>query len=158
LEENLIKWINNISEKRNELGSFSICPFAKKALEEKKVYVSYIDETPMMYILKYIENLSVSDFELIIFYNLSKSLTDDDLKYIISMLHKEVPHLVFLKDHPNNPGYINGVHTGNGEYPLILVQPKNKLEEARNKLKKTKYYDVWSDEYKNEIWSYGNEC
>jgi hypothetical protein len=49
------------------------------------------------------------------------------------------------------------LYTGNGEYPVILVQPKNKLLEARSSLEKTNYYSYWSEEYKKEIWSYGDE-
>jgi hypothetical protein len=155
LEKDLINWIQRISEKKDELGGFSICPFAKRALEEKKVFWSYIGQECVAYILRYIE--STTDFEVIIFYNLKKNLTDNDLKVIISKLQVKMPDLVFLKDHPDNPGFINGVNTSNNEYPTILVQPRNKLEEARNKLLKTKYYDYWSEEYKKEIFDYGSK-
>ena len=155
MEKDLINWIQRISEKKDELGGFSICPFAKRALEEKKVFWSYIGQECVAYILRYIE--STTDFEVIIFYNLKKNLTDNDLKVIISKLQVKMPDLVFLKDHPDNPGFINGVNTSNNEYPTILVQPRNKLEEARNKLLKTKYYDYWSEEYKKEIFDYGSK-
>ena len=156
MEKDLIKWIQRISEKKDELGGFSVCPFAKKALEEKKVFWSYIGQEPVAYILRYIE-ATIEDFEVIIFYNLSKNLTDEDLLSIISKLQDKMPDMVFLKDHPDNPGFINGVNTSNGEYPAILAQPRNKLEEARSKLLKMKYYDSWSEEYKKEIFGYGNE-
>jgi len=155
LEKELINWIQRISENKDELGGFSICPFAKKALEEKKVFWSYIGQECVAYILRYIE--ATPDFEVIIFYNLKKNLTDNDLKVIISKLQEKMPDMVFLKDHPDNPGFINGVNTSNNEYPTILVQPRNKLEEARNKLLKTKYYDYWSEEYKKEIFGYGSK-
>jgi hypothetical protein len=156
LEKDLINWVQRISQKKDELGGFSVCPFAKKALEEKKVYWSYIGYEPEAYILRYIE-ATPDDFEVIIFYNLSKNLTDEDLLSIIARLQEKMPSVVFLKDHPDKPGYINGVSTSNGEYPTILAQPRSKLLEAREKLKGTKYYDLWSDEYKKEIWSYGDE-
>jgi hypothetical protein len=155
LEKDLIGWVRRLSESKTELGGFSVCPFAKKALEDKKVFWSYIGYECVSYILSYV-GLS-TDFEVIVFFNLSKNLTDQDLIDIISKLQKERSDLIFLKDHPDNPGFINGISTGNGEYPAILVQPRDKLEEARNKLKKTKYYDYWSEEYKNEIWGYGSE-
>jgi hypothetical protein len=154
LEKDLINWIQKISEKKDELGGFNICPFAKKALEEKKVFWSYIGYESVAYILRYIE--ATPEFEIIIFYNLSKNLTDEDLLSIIAKLQIKMPDMVFLKDHPDNPGFINGVNTSNGEYPTILVQPRNKLIEAREKLLKTKYYDSWSEEYKKEIFGYGS--
>ena len=153
MEENLIEWVKRVSERKDEIGGYSICPFAKKAVEEKKVFWSTIAYECESYILRYIE--STSNFELIVFYNTSKNLTDEDLLNLISKLQSKRPDLIFLKDHPDNPGFINGLNTGNNEYPVILVQPKDKLLEARNKLLKTKYYDYWSEDYKNEILGYG---
>jgi len=156
LEKDLIEWVNRISEKREALGGFSICPFAKKAMEEKKIYFSHIGFDVEKYILNFVDS-TPDDFELIAFFDTEKGLTDDDLLYYIEEMQNKRPELIFLKDHPNNPGFINGVETGNKNYPAILVQPRNKLEESREKLKKTKYYDVWDDDYKKEIWSYGYE-
>lgn len=154
LEKNLIQWIERISEKKDELGGFSICPFAKKALEDKQIHWSYIGYECEAYILRYIESLN--NFEVVVFYNLSKNLTDGDLIETISKLQSKRPDLIFLKDHPTNPGFINGVNTGNGEYPIILVQPRDRLYENRKKLQNTKYYDYWTEEYKKEIFGYGN--
>jgi hypothetical protein len=153
LEKDLINWIQRISEKKDELGGFNICPFAKKALDDKKVFWSYIGQECEAYILRYIE--ATPDFEVIVFYNLKKNLKDDDLKSIIAELQSKRNDMIFLKDHPDNPGNINGVNTSNNEYPTILVQPRVKLEQARDKLMKTNYYDYWSEEYKKEILNYG---
>jgi len=57
LEENLISWVQRISEKKDKLGGFSICPFAKKALEDKKIFWSSIAYECESYILRYIESL-----------------------------------------------------------------------------------------------------
>ena len=153
MEKDLINWVKRISEKKDELGGFNVCPFAKKALEDKKVFWSYIGQECEAYILRYIE--ATPDFEVIVFYNLKKNLTDENLKNIISKLQAKRNDMIFLKDHPNNPGFISGVNTSNGEYPAILVQPRVKLEEAREKLMKTNYYDYWSEDYKKEILNYG---
>jgi hypothetical protein len=155
LEKVLIEWIQRISQVKDELGGFSVCPFAKKAMEDKKVFWGYIEHEPEAYILRYLE--STPEFEVVAFFNLSKNLTDENLIDIIKQLQFKRPDMVFLKDHPDKPGFINGVNTGNQVYPTILVQPRGKLIEAREKLKRTKYYDYWSEEYKNEIWSYGDE-
>mgnify|MGYP003348827079 CR=1 FL=1 len=155
MEKNIIEWVSRISERKDELGGFNVCPYAKKALEDKKVFWSYIAEECEAYILRYIE--ATPEFEVIVFYNLKKNLTDEDLKVIISNLQSKRNDMIFLKDHPDDPGYIKNIYTGNGEYPVILAQPRVKLEEAREKLKKTKYYEYWSEEYKNEIFSYGKK-
>jgi hypothetical protein len=155
MEENIVDWVKRISEKKDELGGFSICPFAKKALDDRKIFWGYIGVQPVTQILSYLA--LTPEYELVAFYNLDRTMTNDDLLNVIKECQAKMPDVVFLKDHPDEPGYINGVYTGNGQYPLILAQPRDKLNEAREKLKRTKYYDSWSDEYKNEIWSYGNE-
>jgi len=155
LEESLKKWIDRVSETRNELNGFSICPFAKKSSEEHGIFWSYIEDHPEAFMLRYLQILPV--FDLVVFIDKTKTLTNDELLCIMDNLQKVMPELIFLKDHPDYPGYINGVSTSNGVYPIILAQPRDKLLEARERLKKTKYYDNWSEEYKNEIWSYGNE-
>ena len=109
MEKDLITWVQRLSEKKSELGGFNVCPFAKKAMEDKKVFLSYIGFESESYILRYIE--STPDFEIIVFYNLIGNLDDEDLKNIISKLQSKRNDLIFLKDHPDNPGYINGVNT-----------------------------------------------
>ena len=47
-----------------------------------------------------------------------------------------------MKDHPDDPGFINGINTSNQVYPVILAQPKSSLNDAREALKRTKYYDL----------------
>jgi hypothetical protein len=157
MEKNLVDWIKRISEAKDELGGFAICPYAKKALEDNKIFWSFIGYEAEEYISRYVEHTNIEGYEVIVFYNLSKNLTNDDCTTIVNNLNKKFDDVIFLKDHPNSPGYIAGLYTGNGEYPIILAQPKDKLIEARNKLRRTKYYRYWSQEYKKEIWGYGNE-
>lgn len=155
MEKDLTDWIQRITQNLDELGGFSICPFAKKAMQDKKVYFSYFSEyEPVKHITSYVET-TPNDFELVCFVCTSKDLTNDQLIDIMNKLQNKLPDMIVLKDHPDEPGFINGVNTGNGEYSLILVQPRQKLEVARELLKRTKYYDYWSEEYKNEIWNYG---
>jgi len=154
VEKDIIGWIKRISEKHDELGGFAICPFARKALKEKKIFWSFIGYEPSAYISRYMEMMN-EDYEVVLFYNLKKNLTDQDCIELINKLNNKFPNIVFLKDHPDNPGFINGINTSNGEYPVIIAQPKGKLIDARLALEKTKYYDVWSDEYKKEILGYG---
>ena len=156
MEKDITRWVKTISKKRDELGGFAICPFARKALKEKKIFWSFIGYEPSAYISRYME-MMIEDYEVVLFYNLKKNLTDQDCIELINKLNKKFPNIVFLKDHPDNPGFINGINTSNGEYPVIIAQPKGKLQEARLALQKTKYYDSWSDDYKKEILSYGSE-
>lgn len=161
MEKDLIEWVRRLSERRDELGGFSICPFAKKAMEDKKIFMEKVKFNPVPHIREYMEYLNGfgnDSYEVAIFYfDDVKFVTNEDLLIIIKELQRTDKNRIYLKDHPDDPGYINGVITGNQKFPMILVQPAAKLKEAREKLKRTDYYDNWSDEYKHEIWSYGNE-
>jgi hypothetical protein len=153
MEKSIIDWVKYLTKKRDELGGFSICPFAKKALDDNKIKWTYIAFEPIDYISRYIESLD-EEYEVLLFINATKNLSDNDCIDIIKFLNDTFPDVVFLKDHPDTPGYINGVSTGNGEYPIILAQPRKALSDARNILTRTKYYDNWNEDYKKEIWSY----
>ena len=155
MEKSLKEWYERIIIKRPELGGMPICPFAKKGVRENKVLCYPLKDDILKFVIGTIE--CVKGFELIIFYDENKQLTNDELVCIIEDLQKIKSEFIFLKDHPDFPGNINGVNTGNGVYPCILVQPRDSLEKAREELKKTKYYDYWSEEYKKEIWGYGSE-
>ena len=94
MEENLIKWVKHISEKRDELGGFSVCPFAKKAMEDKKVFWSYINHKHDYFIEEHIisrihELESAQDIEVVVFYNTDKNLTNADLIRIITKLNNK---------------------------------------------------------------------
>ena len=156
MEENIKDWIDKVAEKRPELGGLSICPFAKKAFEDNKIFWSYISYESEKYIESYIDSFH-QDYELIAFINLGMNLTNNECISIINTLNKKYPKVTFLKDHPDDPGFIQGIFTGNGKYPIILAQPKDKLDRARHQLNKTNYYDYWDEKYKKEIWSYGSE-
>ena len=56
-----------------------------------------------------------------------------------------------MLDHPEDPGFIEDINTGNGKYIIYLIQNKNSLLAARKILLKTDYYDKWSAEYYERI-------
>jgi len=133
-------WVNRISKPRDELGGFSVCPFAKGAEYELiETDGSNIDPPPW-------------DFELII-YKLPAHYTEQEVCAIADEYNKLFPDLVFLPDPKDRNTYINGVQTNNGEYNLILCQWRDNLNKARSKLENTKYYTYWAEEYLKEILS-----
>lgn len=131
-------WIDRIAQPREELGGFSVCPYAKGAEYELiETDGSDIDPPPW-------------DFELII-YKLPDYYSVDEVCDIAKEYNKIYPELVFLPDPKDRYTEINGVQTNNGEFNLILCQWRDNLNTARNKLKNTKYYEFWAIEYLEEI-------
>jgi hypothetical protein len=131
-------WIKHISQPREELGGFSVCPFAKGA-EYEFVETDGSDINPPPW-----------NFELII-YKLPESYTIDEVISIAEEYNKVFPELVFLPDPKDKDTFINGVQTNNSRFNLILCQWRDNLNLVREKLTGTKYYSYWSEEYLKEI-------
>jgi len=62
------------------------------------------------------------------------------------------PEFLFLEEHPDLVEKVGGLHLNSG-LVLLLVQKRNELEEARDELKKTDYYDKWTNELKERIFN-----
>jgi S-adenosylmethionine/arginine decarboxylase-like enzyme len=135
------KWVDRVSKKHSELGGHRLCPFAKipKIVSVEKLSVG--------------EFVGITD-QLTIYMENGIRSTYAELEEICKLLKSTNPDFVFLPDHPHKPNYINGVSTGNGVFPCIIVQTKQELTSARTALEKTDYYDYWDKEYLHEIRSF----
>jgi hypothetical protein len=135
---NIKDWINRVKQPRIELGGLSVCPFANKT-DYEIIETDGSDINPPPW-----------DFELII-YKLPDTYTIEELNHIAIEFNRLYPEMIFLPDHKNKATFINGVQTNNGQYNFILCQWRDNLETARNKLRKTNYYDFWDKDYLDEI-------
>jgi hypothetical protein len=131
-------WIGRISQPKEQLGGFSVCPFAKSA-EYDIIKTNGDDINPPPW-----------DFELIV-YVLPQHYTAEEIIAIANEYNKMYPDLVFLPDPKDRYTEINGIQTNNGEYNIILCQWRDNLDQARNKLKNTTYYTYWAEAYLKEI-------
>ena len=133
----ILRWIQEISKIRPELGNFAICPYASGAnfsIQEQKL--SQI--TPN------------DDFDVII-YVVEDSLDAQFLYDTVDDYNRIYPDYKFISDHGKTKTYIQGIQTSNGKYNLVLCQSRNELTEARKKLAKTNYYDYWEKNYLKEV-------
>lgn len=129
-------WIKEVSQSRPELGGFAICPFAKNSYY--KILKCSIDSLE-----------PVDGYEVVIYIIDSSDLTT--INNWVEHYNQKYPDWLFFEDCAEYNTFINGVQTNNGIYNLILGQPKKKLLQFREALKKTDYYSYWSDSYYNEI-------
>ena len=135
--EYILRWIQEISKIRPELGNFSICPYASGAnfsIQEQKL--SQIAPN--------------DDFDVII-YIVEDSLDAQFLYDTVDDYNRNYPDYKFIPDHGKTKTYIQGIQTSNGKYNLVLCQSRNELTEAREKLAKTNYYDYWDKNYLKEV-------
>lgn len=137
------KWLVRVKQPRKELNGKSVCPFATmpSVVVVDKLTLNNVKPIGTT-ITMYVENTVQSSFE--------------DIDTICQQLKKINQDYIFLPDHPEKKNYINGVETGNGHLPIIIVQLKKELLSARRGLEKTDYYDHWDKKYLDEIKSYGD--
>lgn len=136
VSKDIREWIVSLSAVRNELGGFSVCPFAHTA-SFTVIECSLSDIEP------------VNGFDVAIFVVGEVSL--ENLLRTCEELNQKFSEYIFLDDHISEPTYLNGVQTNNGKYNLIIAQKKDKLEKARENLHKTTYYEYWAEEMYNRI-------
>ncbi len=134
----LTEWIKRITQPREELGGFPVCPYAK-GIEFEIIETDGSDINPPPW-----------DFELLV-YKLPDSYSNEEVVDIALEYNKLFPDLVFLPDPKNRHTEINGIQTNNGMFNLILCQYREKLNNARKNLSKTSYYQYWSEQYLKEI-------
>lgn len=130
------QWIQQISQARNELGGFSICPFAAKS--NYKIIECSIDA------------IEIEDGYDVIIYIINES-NKEIIDQWVETYNNKVEDWMFFEDCATYDTFINGLQTNNGKYNLIISQPKDKLMNFREILKKTNYYSYWSPEYYAEI-------
>ena len=126
-------WIDRITEPREELGGNKICPYASTNYT-LSIGTKIPDQIESVHICVMTDRLS-----------------QDNLQTICDRFNKAQNDLVFLPDHKDSKANINGILTGNGKHNLILIQPKIKLRNAREKLAESDYYTYWTEDYLKEI-------
>lgn len=136
-------WLEKVKKPRPELDGKSICPFARMP------GVIPVDKLTA-------ENIEPLGSQITIYIEKTVSSTFEELDTLCRKLNKKHKKHIFLPDHPHKKNYINGVETGNGHLPVVIVQTRTELLTARKVLEKTDYYDKWDQDYLEEIKSYGN--
>lgn len=136
-KEDILQWIQRVSELRPELGGFSICPFAKQSKYD-------IIEC------KASEIMPIEGYEVLI-YVVENEFNLERVQEWVQIYNKRYPKWKFFEDCASYDTYISGIQSNNGKYNLILAQPKEKLRKFREILAKTNYYNYWSNDYLKEI-------
>ena len=149
--EQLQEWMNYIQQP-GKLGNNPICPFATKAVKQKRVGIIALTDLKDLEML--IDEVDVTKFDVSIFY------FEQYLDYSIEELENKVKYLnsifkaqdkVVLDNDPRNPFVVNGHQTTfNGCY-LYVVQSLSDLTQASNRLKMGDYYSYWTQAQYDEV-------
>ena len=141
-------WINETISKPNKIfGNLPPCPYAKKAWRDKKVKVT-CDRAVLM---EDYAKLKSGELDLIMI--IQQDANVDELyefkHYLENNLGKDY---VVLEDHPELKEEVGDMNLNFGK-PVLFVQNRDKLNEARKFLESTDYYKNFEKEYKDDILS-----
>lgn len=131
------EWAAEVAKQREELGGFSVCPYASNS--KTKVVECAIDDI-----------VPEPGYDVIVF------IVDDfwnliQVKKWVDVYNEKFPYYTFFEDCASQPTFINGIQTNNKKFNLILCQSKIKLSKIRKKLAKTDYYTYWNEDYLKQI-------
>ena len=145
-ETRLQNWFDMLTKPSEAFGGFPPCPFAKSAFLRKKVEVIEYDN------FSQITGLMSQPWtkEVVIFVIDNQSA--DDVTKLAEKCNTIYPDFLFLEEHPDLVEEVGGQHLNSGMV-LLLVQLRKELEDARNELKGTPYYDKWTNELKERIFN-----
>ena len=141
-------WILDFLSKPNvAFDNIPPCPYAKKAWldgnVEIKEFVSFEELR---------KDLDIWDKEVIIYlFQHSVLPRCNELETLAASFNKEYTDFLFLEETPDLEENVAGVIVNQGELCMLLVQKRKPLEEAREELKKTGYYDNWTEDMKERI-------
>ena len=136
-------WITRVLDvPNNKFGDLPPCPYAKKAWLNGNVGVKMFDS-------KLFEQ-DEWDKEANI-YVMNRFIQAELLSEMASYYNKKYPDYLFLEEHPDLVEDVGGFVVNEGELILLIVQKRKPLEEARDKLKDTPYYENWTPEMKERI-------
>ena len=156
---NIESWIlERLSRPSDVFAGLPPCPYAKRAWLDNQVKTHYLDETfPLeRSISAEIENYTYhwpKNTEVVVLgfdpLRILPSTLSDILDHAKTMLDKR--GYTALEDHPFEREEVCGIHLNNAEYALVLIQPTQKLIEARQYLETKNYYKNWTDKYKEDV-------
>ncbi len=144
-KQNIIDWINEvIIVPRQELGGMPICPFVKEY--ENKIRI--IETTTPLQVAKNFAFLKeLFDYEAVILYG--KKYSYEKLHSLCDTINeKHAKHnVICLAMHPDSDEFPLPLEY-NFEYPLLILQNKENLTKAQNRLENTPYYNYYSNNAK----------
>jgi len=163
MEFDIKDWIiSRLSVNLEEFNGMPACPFAKQALLDNKIQIVELKNTlnhisMLDYFIAELENFSYhwpKDKEVVVLGCLPEYISSDDLSLAVEEASERFLKkrgYVALEDHPSDLESVAGYNLNQGDYALILLQERDKLEKARKILTKKNYYKNWTSNYKQEV-------
>ena len=148
-------WIKDFLTKRNPVfGDLPPCPFARKAMMDKKVEFIELPRTAdWRTIYQLIWNADFDSKDVLCIIAEPKQFTAQQTVSMAEWLNERfMPRdIVVLEDHPEIHEHVKEVKLNNGHYTLFLVQSLSKLNRFSKMLESGPYYRNWSKSYLRSV-------
>ena len=161
-------WSKHYLEVPNlHLGGVPACPFAKKAWQDKKVWVS-VKSKGSQYkkeLNNHLKNLDFSVSEILVFCDPYYSYSPNNLHEATEEYNDKynLKDIYFMSFHPQNPATVDEQEflvapegkipqvDSDLKYSMMLVQKFSQLQQASDKLHKQGYYSQWPKGYYRDV-------
>ncbi len=138
------EWITRVLDVPNsKFGGIAPCPHARKAWFEGNVEVKMWKDFSSFRYEKWEKEVTI--------YVMNPYLSAEFLSQMAKNYNKLYPDYLFYEEHPDLVEDVGGFVVNQGELILLIVQQRKPLEEARDKLQGTSYYEHWTPEMKERI-------
>ena len=148
-------WIKDFLTKRNPVfGDLPPCPFARKAMMDKKVEFIELPRTAdWRTIYQLIWNADFDSKDVLCIIAEPKQFTAQQTVSMAEFLNERfMPRdVVILEDHPEISEKVKGVKHNNGTHILFLAQSLSKLNRFSKMLESGPYYKNWSKTYLESV-------
>ena len=136
-EQYIFQWIGEVSEKKIELGGYSIDPYATNTK------VSIV-ETP-------IDGIVPESGHDVIIFIVQDFWRPFEVERWAEFYNEKYTYYKFFADCASKNTQIGGISTNNAKYNLILCQSKRKLSKVKESLPTSSYYQYWDEQYLKQI-------
>lgn len=139
----LTEYLENFVEKPHPcFNNLPICPFVRKARLDNEIWF-HLGFQSTEIIEKIHEFIKQDKKKILWIINPDKNYSLKETYEFIDNIQSQVKELdvELFGGHPEDPFKIGDLYTRREPYPNFVVQSKKTLEEARNSLKKTNYYN-----------------
>ena len=152
MKSKVLDYIENVLEiPRQEYNGMPACPFAKQERLSNNIYLDEItdDNDFLMCMGKFMES-NMNSAVFIQNEEIEESETRGYQRYLNRLLKElDITHWKVLCINPNDKLEVDGLNVrALAPCFLILINPKQQINEAHASIMKTKYFDKMSDKYK----------
>jgi hypothetical protein len=148
VKHDIFTWIQNFVEVPHPaLNGWAPCPYARAARIQGTVDVQ-LGSTPAEDLKRFAKS-GMGSFEVValVYDPVHWPLAQFRLDWIAALPYTRAAGLYILEDHPSEEESVNGVVMNQGQYAILFVQLRNKLESAARQLASKGYYQDWPRDY-----------